>query len=157
MEDWLDFDFRQMPMVQNPAYGQMPMATWPTPQALPYPPMQYTPFQPQPTTPLEQVQVPQSVTPPTPTGFPPTSTGGPTFEYEPGAPVEKDTSYTQGYLKTQIGKRVRIEFLIGTNMLTDRIGTLMEVGISYVIIQPVDTDDLLLADIYAIKFVTIFQ
>lgn len=156
MEDWLDFDFRQMPMVQNPAYGQMPMAAWPTPQTLPcppmqYPQMQYTPLQQQqPTKPLEQVQVPQSVTPPA-------STGGPIFEQAPGAPVQTDTAYTQGYLKTQIGKRVRIEFLIGTNMLTDRIGTLMEVGISYVIIQPVETDDLLLADIYAIKFVTIYH
>lgn len=67
-----------------------------------------------------------------------------------------DTEYTQGWLRTQIGKRVKIEFLIGTNMLVDREGTLVDVGISYVIINEVETDDLLLCDIYSIKFVRIY-
>jgi hypothetical protein len=64
-----------------------------------------------------------------------------------------DVEYTQGYLKTQIGKRIKVEFLIGTNMLVDREGTLVDVGISYIIIREVETDDLLLCDIYSIKFV----
>ena len=68
-----------------------------------------------------------------------------------------DTQYTQGWLTTQIGQRVKIEFLIGTNMLIDREGTLLEVGISYVIINEVETDDLLLCDIYSIKFVRIYR
>lgn len=80
----------------------------------------------------------------------------PDFEYEPGAPVEQDISYTQGYLRTQIGRYVKIEFLIGTNMLVDREGTLLDVGISYVIIREPETDDLLLCDIYSIKFVRIY-
>ncbi|MFZ5351527.1 MAG: hypothetical protein ACOZCL_02250 [Bacillota bacterium] len=67
-----------------------------------------------------------------------------------------DIDYTQGYLQTQIGKRVKVEFLIGTNMLIDREGTLMDVGVSYIIIQEVDTDDLLLCDIYSIKFVRFY-
>jgi hypothetical protein len=68
-----------------------------------------------------------------------------------------DIQYTQGWLTTQIGQRVKIEFLIGTNMLIDREGTLLEVGISYVIINEVETDDLLLCDIYSIKFVRIYR
>lgn len=67
-----------------------------------------------------------------------------------------DTEYTQGYLRTQIGKRVKVEFLIGTNMLVDREGTLVDVGISYIIINEVETDDLLLCDIYSIKFVRFY-
>jgi hypothetical protein len=67
-----------------------------------------------------------------------------------------DIEYTQGWLRTQIGKRVKIEFLIGTNMLIDREGTLTDVGISYVIINEVETDDLLLCDIYSIKFVRVY-
>jgi len=67
-----------------------------------------------------------------------------------------DTDYTQGYLRTQIGKRVKVEFLIGTNMLVDREGTLVDVGISYIIINEVETDDLLLCDIYSIKFVRFY-
>ncbi len=66
------------------------------------------------------------------------------------------TAYTQGYLKTQIGRQVKVEFLIGTNMLVDREGTLMEVGTSYIIIRETETDDLLLCDMYSIKFVRFY-
>jgi len=63
--------------------------------------------------------------------------------------------FTPGFLRTQIGRRVRVEFLIGTNNLTDRTGTLVAVGASYIIIRPIDSDDLMLCDMYSIKFVTI--
>lgn len=67
----------------------------------------------------------------------------------------ESTLFTPGFLRTQIGRRVRVEFLIGTNNLTDRTGTLVEVGASYILIQPIDSDDLMMCDIYSIKFVTI--
>ena len=67
-----------------------------------------------------------------------------------------DTEYTQGYLRTKIGSRIKIEFLIGTNMWIDREGTLTDVGISYIIIKEIETDDLLLCDIYSIKFVRFY-
>ncbi|WP_010681372.1 hypothetical protein [Acetivibrio cellulolyticus] len=74
-----------------------------------------------------------------------------------GAPeTVQNIQYTQGYLKTQIGRHVKIEFLIGTNMLQDREGTLLEVGTSYVIIRETETDDLLLCDMYSIKFVRFY-
>ena len=73
----------------------------------------------------------------------------------PETPI-MDTQYTQGWLTTQIGKRVKVEFLIGTNMFIDREGTLVDVGISYIIISEVETDDLILCDIYSIKFVRIY-
>jgi len=41
-------------------------------------------------------------------------------------------------------------------MLVDREGTLVDVGTSYIIIREVDTDDLLLADLYSIKFVRFY-
>ena len=68
-----------------------------------------------------------------------------------------NTDFTQGYLATQIGSKVRVEFLIGTNSILDRRGTLMHVGISFIIIQEEDTDDMLLCDIYSIKFVTFYK
>jgi len=77
------------------------------------------------------------------------------FDTLPTTPVF-DLGYTQGYLKSQIGARVKVEFLIGTNMLIDREGTLTDVGISYIIINEVETDDLLLCDIYSIKFVRFY-
>ncbi|WML36723.1 hypothetical protein [Clostridium sp. OS1-26] len=106
---------------------------------------------------------------PTPGGTPgnaPTGIAGPgsvgvttpssPFVTAPGAPVVLDTNYTQGYLRTQIGKRVRITFLLGTNTLQDRVGILQDVGISYVIIKEPDTGTNVLGDIYSIKFVDIF-
>ena len=74
----------------------------------------------------------------------------------PETPVY-NIQFTQGYLRTQIGSKVRVEFLIGTNSLQDRRGTLVYVGISYIIIQEEETDDLLLCDIYSIKFVTFYR
>lgn len=82
--------------------------------------------------------------------------GGAGLPLQPSSPVETDINYTQGYLRTKIGQKVKIEFLIGTNMLIDREGTLMDVGISYVIIREVETDDDLLCDIYSIKFVRFY-
>jgi len=63
--------------------------------------------------------------------------------------------FTPGFLRTQIGRRVRVEFLIGTNSITDRSGTLVAVGSSYIVLQPFESDDLMMCDLYAIKFVTI--
>ena len=78
------------------------------------------------------------------------------FEMAPGAPVQQDINYTQGYLRTQIGKRMLVSFLIGTNTYQDRTGFLERVGISYIILrEPEGTE--LLCDIYSIKFVRIFS
>ncbi|KEI85729.1 alginate lyase [Clostridium botulinum] len=85
----------------------------------------------------------------------PTPAPAPTTQFIPS--VQDDILYTQGYLKTQIGKRVKIEFLIGTNMFIDKEGTLVGVGISYVLIDEVDTHHLVMADMYSIKFVTIYD
>ena len=63
--------------------------------------------------------------------------------------------YTPGFLKQQIGKLMRVEFLIGTSMLTDRIGVLEEVGASYILLRSFECDSTIYCDIYSIKFITI--
>ena len=63
--------------------------------------------------------------------------------------------YTPAFLREQIGKLMRVEFLIGTNNLTDRIGILEDVGASYILLRSVESDNLIYCDIYSIKFVTI--
>lgn len=63
--------------------------------------------------------------------------------------------YTPAFLREQIGKLVRVEFLIGTNNLTDRIGILEDVGASYILLRSLESGVLTYADIYSIKFVTI--
>lgn len=63
--------------------------------------------------------------------------------------------YTPAFLREQIGKLVRVEFLIGTNNLTDRTGILEDVGVSYILLRAIDSGNLLYCDIYSIKFVSI--
>lgn len=65
--------------------------------------------------------------------------------------------YSAGFLRNFIGYNMRVEFVLGTSGgFTDRTGVLKEVGASYIVLQPTDTDDLLMCDLYSIKFVTIF-
>jgi hypothetical protein len=73
---------------------------------------------------------------------------------EPQAITLESTEYMNGYLRTQIGKMVRIEFLIGTGTLIDRTGTLMSVGANYLTIRQVQTNDTVVCDFYSIKFIT---
>ena len=63
--------------------------------------------------------------------------------------------YTPAFLREQIGKLMRVEFLIGTNNMVDRIGVLQDVGVSYILLRSVENDSLVYCDIYSIKFVTI--
>lgn len=63
--------------------------------------------------------------------------------------------YTPAFLREQIGKLMRVEFLIGTNNLVDRIGVLEDVGASYILLRSFENDSLVYCDIYAIKFITI--
>lgn len=65
--------------------------------------------------------------------------------------------FTPAFLREQIGKLVRVEFLIGTNNLTDRVGILEDVGASYILLRSVESGNLLYCDIYSIKFVVISE
>ena len=63
--------------------------------------------------------------------------------------------YTPAFLRECIGRLMRVEFLIGTNNLVDRIGILADVGASYILLRSLENDSLIYCDIYSIKFVTI--
>lgn len=69
----------------------------------------------------------------------------------------RSANFTPGFLRKHIGKLVRVEFLIGTNGLTDRTGILVEVGASYIVLRSIQDRNLLYCDIYSIKFVTISE
>lgn len=79
------------------------------------------------------------------------------FEVAPGSPIILGPEYTQGYLRTLIGEKILVEFLIGTEGRTDRSGILENVGASYIILRETETGNRVLCDIYSIKFVTIFE
>ena len=63
--------------------------------------------------------------------------------------------YTPAFLRENIGKLMRFEFLIGTNNLLDRTGILIDVGASYILLRALESDVITYADIYSIKFITI--
>lgn len=69
--------------------------------------------------------------------------------------ITDNPMYTQGYLRQQIGKFMRVQFLIGTNSLQDRTGILSQVGNSYIVLRSLETGTDIFCDIYSIKFVTI--
>lgn len=64
--------------------------------------------------------------------------------------------YLNGFLRTQIGRKVNVQFLIGTNTVTDRTGTLLGVGANYILLRETNTDDVMACDFYTIKFITFY-
>ncbi|MGE4284807.1 MAG: hypothetical protein AB7G87_14025 [Clostridia bacterium] len=145
--------YYQMPERQDVIYPDYPETYRPLVPRYPSNGTQPTPMYP--TTPMYPgYQQPVPYVSPAPIGTQPIL--APDVGFEEGPPTLTDIGYTPAYLKTQIGRRVKVEFLLGTNMLVDREGTLLNVGINYIIIQEVDTDDLLLCDLYSIKFVKFY-
>lgn len=73
----------------------------------------------------------------------------------PAPEILTNPIYTPAFLREQIGRLMRVEFLIGTNNLVDRIGILEDVGASYILLRSFENDSLVYCDIYSIKFITI--
>ena len=91
-------------------------------------------------------------TPPPSTSFSPPPMGS------EAPPTVTNPYYLAGYLRTQIGRFMRIEFSLGTTgSLNDRIGILQDVGASYVVLRQFPSDDLIVGDLYSIKFITIYD
>ena len=80
----------------------------------------------------------------------------PIVSTNPEALNAESLQYMNGFLRTQIGRRVRVEFLLGSNSLTERTGILVAVGSNYIIINEMGTRDLLACDFYNIKFVRFY-
>lgn len=100
-----------------------------------------------------------------PSGFPtggtatpllPAQGGGPAYPITEQVPTTvQSTLFTPGFLRTQIGRKMRVEFLLNQGPLVDRTGTLLAVGASYILLRLIESDDIMMCDIYSIKFVTI--
>lgn len=73
---------------------------------------------------------------------------------EQGPPPATDRSYIPGYLSSIIGKNIRAEFVLGSNILTDRTGILREVGSNYFVLEDYITHARVMCDLYSVKFVT---
>lgn len=69
----------------------------------------------------------------------------------------KNTLYVPGYLRTQIGKTVQVEFLLGNDLTEERVGTLIDVGANYILLQALDSQNVLMCDVHSVKFVTVIE
>lgn len=61
--------------------------------------------------------------------------------------------YLNGFIRTQIGRRAQIEFLMGNAELVTRDGYLLGVGANYILINEIGTNDITACDFYNIKFI----
>lgn len=59
--------------------------------------------------------------------------------------------YVNGFYRTQIGRYVRVDQLLGSNSLTTQEGFLIGVGFNYILLQEGFTRNILVVDIYSIK------
>ncbi len=59
--------------------------------------------------------------------------------------------YANGFYRTQIGRYVRVDQLLGSNNMTTQEGFLIGVGYNYLILQEGYTGNILVVDIYTVK------
>ncbi len=71
----------------------------------------------------------------------------------PGPPSVMDPGYIPGYLRTQVGKRVRAEFVF-ENLYLDKTGILRDVGYNYFVLEDNATGAMVMCDLYSARFVT---
>ncbi len=79
---------------------------------------------------------------------------------EVGNPQTTEEAYLgsfQAVLQDNLGYFVVIEFLIGTNGLTEKEGVLYAVGNNFVTLYEAETDRYIVCDLFSIKFVTFFR
>lgn len=70
-------------------------------------------------------------------------------------PVIINPDYLQGYLRKQIGKFMKVNFLLGNSTFIDKNGILKEVGVDHIVLRDIKSDEDVVADLYSIKFVEI--
>lgn len=72
-------------------------------------------------------------------------------------PVTRESiQYLNGFIRTQIGRRITVTFLIGSNQIEEKTGFLLGVGANYILINELDTNDLTACDFYNIKFIRFY-
>lgn len=76
--------------------------------------------------------------------------------YNPYPVTRENLQYLNGFIRTQIGRRVTIDFLIGSNNMVSKSGYLLAVATNYILINELDTTDVTACDFYNIKFIRFY-
>lgn len=99
------------------------------------------------------------------TDFPIVLPNSPTFKVpnNPLLPPEysevldyNSVQFMNGILRTQIGRYVRVKYLMGSNIMEDYDGFLIGVGINYIILQNYADNNIQILDFFGIKSVYVF-
>ena len=61
-----------------------------------------------------------------------------------------------GFLRTQIGRYVRVEQLVTSDRTEDRLGFLVGVGSNFIILQDITTGNILVIDIFSIRLTYVY-
>ena len=61
-----------------------------------------------------------------------------------------------GFLRTQIGRYMRIEQLVGSNNIENRFGFLVGVGTNFIILQEITTGNIMVIDIFSIRLTYVY-
>ncbi len=61
--------------------------------------------------------------------------------------------YLNGFIRTQIGRRAQIQFLVGSTDVVEKDGFILGVGANYILINEIGTNDITACDFYNIKFI----
>lgn len=89
--------------------------------------------------------------------MPPDASLQPIPEYNQPYPITAESiQYLNGFIRSQIGRNVSIEFLVGTNQLVTKEGFLVAVGANFILLNQKGTNDILACDFYNIKFITFY-
>ncbi|MCQ4022127.1 MULTISPECIES: hypothetical protein [unclassified Ruminococcus] len=81
----------------------------------------------------------------------------PITEYNQPFPVTGESiQYLNGFMRTQIGRRIELQMLVGSDTLVTKEGFLLGIGANYILINETGTNDLTSCDFYNIKFVRYF-
>ena len=61
-----------------------------------------------------------------------------------------------GFIKTQIGRKVTVDFLLGTNTLVSKTGYLVGVASDFIVLNELNTNDITTCDFDNIKFIRFY-
>ncbi|MPM21703.1 hypothetical protein SDC9_68148 [bioreactor metagenome] len=92
---------------------------------------------------------------PAPAQFGSPSVQQPDVSFQQGPPFSTDPGYIPYFLRSNIGKSVRAEFIVGSNQFVDKTGRLLEVGINYFVLEDFISRARVMCDLYSVRFVTI--
>lgn len=72
-------------------------------------------------------------------------------------PVTNESiQYLNGFIRSQIGRRVSVEFVVGTDTIIEKEGYLVAVGANFILLSELTGDDIIACDFYNLKFIKFY-